>query len=79
MENFTEIFIIDSHQDSREILKAYIQEFKQDSDIKLFSDYDYAISEIKKSEKLPLVFIDISENDKFINNKKRREQKDDFR
>ena len=69
MENFTEIFILDSHQDSREILKAYIQEFKQDSDIKLFSDYDYAISEIKKSEKLPLVFIDISENDKFINNK----------
>ena len=62
MRNCSEIFILDKNQNSREILKSYLQEFNFDCTIKLYSDYNYALDEIKKTSIAPIVFIDISEN-----------------
>lgn len=61
MENCSEIFILDQNQNSREILKSYLQEFNFDCEIKLYSDYNYALDEIKKTDIAPIVFIDINE------------------
>ena len=69
MENYSEIYILDTHQDSREILKSYLESFDSECNIKIFGDYEYAVEEIKKSESTPIVFIDISEKDNIINSK----------
>ena len=61
MGNCSEIFILDQNQNSREILKSYLQEFNFDCEIKLYSDYNYALYEIKKTDIAPIVFIDINE------------------
>lgn len=61
MGNCSEIFILDQNQNSREILKSYLQEFNFDCEIKLYSDYNYALDEIKKTDIAPIVFIDINE------------------
>ena len=62
MGNCSEIFILDQNQNSREILKSYLQEFNSDYEIKLYSDYNYALEEIKKTSVAPIIFIDINEN-----------------
>ena len=61
MENCSEIYILDSHQDSREILKSYLEEINLSREIKLFGDYEYGVQELKKCENSPIVFIDISD------------------
>ncbi len=68
MEKCSEIYILDSHQDSREILKSYLEEFDLGYEIKIFNDYEYGIQEIKKLENSPIVFIDISDSKTLSNN-----------
>ena len=36
MENHSEIYILDTHQDSREILKSYLESFDSECNIKIF-------------------------------------------
>ena len=65
MENNSVIYILDENQNSREILKSYIEELSLVMEIKLFNDYEYALQEIKSETVPPIVFIDITN----INNK----------
>ena len=65
MENNSVIYILDENQNSREILKSYIEELSLGMEIKLFNDYEYALQEIKSETVPPIVFIDITN----INNK----------
>ena len=65
MENNSVIYILDENQNSREILKSYIEELSLGMEIKLFNDYEYALQEIKSETVSPIVFIDITN----INNK----------
>lgn len=67
MENYSEIYILDQNQNSREILKSYLQEFNLNSEIKLYCDYTYALEEIKKTKTTPLIFIDIDVENNFTN------------
>ena len=65
MENNSVIYILDENQNSREILKSYIEELSLGMEIKLFNDYEYALQEIKSETVSPIVFIDTTN----INNK----------
>lgn len=67
MENCTSIIVLDSNENSREIIKLYIEEAGFKGEIKLFEDYSQGIEEIKTSAPSPIVFIDISENNSKIN------------
>ena len=60
MENCSAIFIMDTNQNSRELLKSYLEEFGIDCEIKLYSDYNYCAEEIKKNGTNPIVFIDVT-------------------
>ena len=59
MKNNSAIYILDSNQNSREILKSYLLELGIDCEIKIFGDYKYALQEIKKTLLAPIVFFDI--------------------
>ena len=63
MENCSNIFILDKNQNSREILKSYLENISSEFNINLFSDYDYALKEIEKEQNCPIVFVDISDLD----------------
>ena len=63
MENSSIIYILDTNQNSREILKSYIQEFGLDCEIKLFADYNYGLEEIKNEKNNSIVFVDLSDNE----------------
>lgn len=66
MKNNSAIYILDSNQNSREILKSYLLELGIDCEIKIFGDYKYALQEIKKTLLAPIVFFDISNTTKEI-------------
>ena len=63
MENCSTIFILDKNQNSREILKSYLENISSEFSINLYSDYNYALKEIEKTQNNPIVFIDISDLD----------------
>ena len=67
MENFSTIYILDTNQNSREILKSYLEEFNWSGEIRLYADYNYAVEELKKTQGQPIIFIDISENNNDTN------------
>ena len=60
MNNCSVIYILDENQNSREVLKSYIEELTLGLEIKLYSDYEYALQEIKSETIPPIIFIDIS-------------------
>lgn len=62
MENCSSVYVLDSKENSREIIKAYLEEIGFVSEIKLFGDYKKGVEEIKTSTKSPIVIIDISES-----------------
>jgi len=61
MENCSAIYILDTNQNSQELLKSYLEEFGIDCETKLFSDYKLGIEEIKTANCNPIVFLDISD------------------
>lgn len=63
MENCSTIFILDKNQNSREILKSYLENISSEFSINLYSDYNYALKEIEKTQNNPIVFVDISDLD----------------
>lgn len=66
MEKSSAIYVFDSNDNSREILKSYLEELGLDLDIKLFKDYKSGVEEIKNLDFAPIIFIDISENTKIV-------------
>lgn len=66
MEKSSAIYVFDSNDNSREILKSYLEELGLDLDIKLFKDYKLGLAEIKNLNFAPIVFIDISEKTKIV-------------
>lgn len=60
MENSSTIYILDENQNSREVLKSYIEDLALGLNIKLYGDYEYALQEIKSESIAPIIFIDIS-------------------
>ena len=67
MEKSSAIYILDNNDNSREILKSYLEELDCRFEIKTFKDYDKGVEEIKNLEFAPIVFVDISENIKQTN------------
>lgn len=55
------IIVLDSNDNSREVLKSYLEELGIQDDVKLFGDYRQGINEIKSLEKPPIVFADFSD------------------
>lgn len=66
MEKSSAIYVFDSNDNSREILKSYLEELGLNLDIKLFKDYKLGLAEIKNLNFAPIVFIDISEKTKIV-------------
>lgn len=62
------IIVLDSSNNSREITKSLIEEVGFGDNLKLFSDYQEGLNEIKADDS-PIVFVDISnDNDEIIEN-----------
>lgn len=59
MENCS-IILLDSNENSLEILKTFITEIGFKGDIKTFSDYKKGLEEVKTSSVSPIVFADIT-------------------
>lgn len=53
------IVVLDSNDNSREVIKSYLEELGL-NDLRLFSDYSNGVNEIKSLETPPIVFVDIS-------------------
>ena len=62
MEKFA-TFILDKNENSREVLKSYLEELSFESDITTFENYKEALEKIKSAEKPTVVFVDISDTD----------------
>ncbi len=60
MQNSSTIFILDKNQDSRNIIKSFVQGLDFVDDVKLYDDFQQGYDEIKKSAS-PIVIMDISE------------------
>ena len=62
MNNDLPIIVLDSNENSRNIIKSYIEEFGYGENGFYLEDYNLGLEEIKKNcDKNPIVFIDISE------------------
>lgn len=64
MENCSVIYILDGNKNSREILKSLLEELAVDCEIKLYGNYSQGVEDIKTCDARPIVFVDISNNDK---------------
>lgn len=62
MEKFA-TFILDKNENSREVLKSYLEELDFESDVTTFENYKEALEKIKSAEKPTVVFVDISDTD----------------
>lgn len=60
MQNST-VFVLDKNENSREIIKSFIENFDFVSEVKLYGDYNKGYEDIKLAEN-PLVILDISED-----------------
>ena len=56
------IFVLDSNDNSRDIIKSYLSEYVQDDKIKTFSDYNKAVEELRTIEDDKIVLVDIFES-----------------
>lgn len=60
MQNST-VFVLDRNENSREIIKSFIENFDFVSEVKLYGDYNKGYEDIKLAEN-PVVILDISED-----------------
>lgn len=58
MQNYSEIVVLDKNENSREIIKSYLESVDFIGEIKLFDDFKSGLDEIKKSN--PIVILDMS-------------------
>ena len=68
MENYSSIIVLDNNQNSREVLKNYLEEIGFSSKIEFFEDYQEGFERIKNLEHPPVVIADIS-NISHVSNK----------
>ena len=61
MENCSKIYIFDSNANSREILKSFFIEIRNDLQITLYDDFEKMLSDLKNDDTKSIVFVDISE------------------
>lgn len=68
MQNKPMVVVLDSNPNSREILASYINEMDFIQEVKLYSDYNQGLEEIKSLEDDVIVILDISQgnSDEFI-------------
>ena len=60
MQNLSTIFILDKNENSREIIKSFVEELDFVQGVKLYDDYQKGYEDIKEAE-APIVIMDISE------------------
>lgn len=65
MEDYPKIVILDFNNNSREVLKQFVQELCPDYEVQAFGDYKQGLEFIKTQEVSPLVFLDITNSQKF--------------
>ncbi len=56
------IFVLDTNDNSREMIKSYLEELGYSENIRLYGDYSKAIDEIKLQDTPPIVLVDISQD-----------------
>ena len=61
MENCSKIYIFDSNANSREILKSFLIEIRNDLQITSYDDFEKMLSDLKNDNTKSIVFVDISE------------------
>lgn len=61
MANFSSIIVMDSNENSAEILNSYLIEIMPEIIVKKFSNYNDGIAELKTLEEKPVVFLDITD------------------
>lgn len=62
MENCSKIYIFDSNANSREILKSFLVEIRNDLQITSYDDFEKMLSDLKNDDAKSIVFVDISES-----------------
>lgn len=60
MQNLSTIFILDKNENSREVIKSFVEGLEFVQDVKQFDDYQKGYEEIKQTSN-PIVIMDISE------------------
>lgn len=58
MQNYSNVVVLDKNENSREIIKSYLENIDFIGEIKLFDDFRQGLEEIKNSD--PIVILDIS-------------------
>lgn len=62
MKNYSSIYIFDSNANSREILKSFLIEIRNDLQISLYDDFEKMIADLGNDDTQSIVFVDISES-----------------
>lgn len=62
MKNYSSIYIFDSNANSREILKSFLIEMRNDLQISLYDDFEKMIADLGNDDTQSIVFVDISES-----------------
>ena len=69
MQNNLSVIVLDKNENSREVIKGYLQDIGFISDVKLFDDYSKGYEELKAAEDNCIVLMDISsEEDQNVRN-----------
>lgn len=66
MQNISNIFILDKNENSREIIKLYLEELDCIGEIRQYSDYIDGYEAIKNADNSSIVIMDLSSNDDAI-------------
>lgn len=64
MNNCSSLFVLDTNQNSIEIIKSYLSEFGYADNVNFYTDYNLAIEQIKELEGNPIIFVDITNYNK---------------
>lgn len=64
MNNCPSLFVLDTNQNSIEIIKNYLSEFGFTESAKFYTDYNLATEQIKELDENPIIFVDITDYNK---------------
>ena len=66
MQNCPSVIVLDKNENSREIIKSYLQEISYQGEIFLFEDYKQGVDELKRLGNETIVIMDISDKSKEV-------------
>lgn len=66
MQNCPSVIVLDKNENSREIIKSYLQEISYQGEIFLFENYKQGVDELKRLGNETIVIMDISEKSKEV-------------